>query len=58
MDTLAIVIINVQMDGYLVKSGSKKSGRKGIGKMNRSQISARTIRIFHLFFSLQRIIFL
>ena len=32
MDTLAIVIINVQMDGYLVKSGSKKKRQKGYWK--------------------------
>jgi hypothetical protein len=31
MDTLVIVIINVRMDGYLVKSGSKKR-QKGYWK--------------------------
>jgi hypothetical protein len=54
IDTIAVVIINVRMDVSSI--GAPKSGRKGIGNMNTSQIPARTTRTFHLFFSLERII--
>jgi hypothetical protein len=56
IDTIAEVIINVRIDVSSI--GAPKSGRKGIGNMNRSQMPARTTRTFHLFFSLERIIFL
>jgi hypothetical protein len=56
IDTIAVVINNVRID--VSSKGAPKSGRKGIGNMNTSQIPARTTRTFHLFFSLQRIILL
>jgi hypothetical protein len=56
MDTIAVVIINVRIDVSSI--GAPKSGRKGIGNINRSQIPVRTTRTSHLFLSLERIIFL
>jgi hypothetical protein len=56
IDTIAVVIISVRMD--VSSKGAPKNGRNGIGNMNRSQMPARTTRTFHLFFSLQGIIFL
>jgi hypothetical protein len=56
IDTIAVIIINVRIDVSSI--GAPKSGRKGIGNMNRSQIPTRTTRIFHLLFTLERIIFL
>jgi hypothetical protein len=54
IDTIAVVIINVRIDVSSI--GAPKSGRNGIGKMNRSQTLARTTRTFPLFLSLSRII--
>jgi hypothetical protein len=51
-DTIAVVIINVRRD--VSSKGAPKSGKKGIGNINTSQIPARATRTFHLFFSLER----
>jgi hypothetical protein len=56
MDTIAVVIINLRIDVSSI--GAPKSGRKGIGNINRSQMPARTTRTFYLLFSQERIIFL
>jgi hypothetical protein len=56
MDAIAVIIINVRIDVSSI--GAPKSGRKGIGNINRSQMPARTTRTFYLLFSQERIIFL